>query len=240
MGLIAILILNISNTAHAGGDPGDVLTSSFAGLTTVTETPGTLKSKSRTTISAGRFNAYAKTTRLQVFDFSPPSMSAGCGGVSMHFGGLSFANGEQYKQLVSSIIQNSPGLLIQLAITTACEPCGTAFKDIQKITNLARQAATDSCEAAKYLIGTVVNNTDLCKGAAGLFAKAGGDEDISASTDRCKSEYDGYDLVKEAENLNSEGEQEEEKPDNLCRGTGLRLWCSLSAIGLTSIHQIAF
>ncbi|MDP2564383.1 conjugal transfer protein TraH [Pseudoalteromonas marina] len=190
-----------------------------------------MRSKTRTTISAGRFKAYAKKTRLSVFDFSPPSMSAGCGGVSLHFGGLSFANGEQYKQLVESIIQNSPGLLIQLAITTACEPCGTAFKNIQKVVDLARKASTDSCEAASMLIGTAANMFGLCSAKTGLASLVGGESDQAAASERCQSKTDQYDIVKMAKETDDNGNQKSSAEKDYCE-EGERSWCALATIDL--------
>lgn len=228
--LLAALILSIPTPSFAGA-PGDVLNTSFLGLTTTAENPSVMRSKTRTSFSGGRIRSYAKTSRISVFDFSPPSFSAGCGGVSLHLGGLSFANGEQYKQLVESIIQNSPGLLIQLAITTACEPCGTALKDIQKITDLARKAASDSCEAANYIIGTVAGMTDLCEGLSAVASKIGTDTDQVAAKGRCESRTSQYDLVEKVKNFDLDGNTQTVEPEKFCE-QGEKTWCALSTIDL--------
>ena len=230
--LFTAIALSISTPVFAASDsPEDSLNSSFLGLTSTSESKSIMRSKTRTTISAGRFRAYARKTKLSVFDFSPPSVSAGCGGVSIHLGGLSFANGEQYKQLVESIIQNSPGLLLQLAITTACEPCGTAFKNIQKITDLARKASTDSCEAAQMLIGTAANMFGLCSSKTGLASLVGGASDQAAASERCQSKTDQYDLVKLAKETDDSGNQKTTKEKDYCE-IGEKTWCALSTIDL--------
>lgn len=234
--LLAALTLSISTPSFAGG-PGDVLNTSFAGLTSTVENPSIMRSKTRTSFSGGRLRAYAKVTRLSVFDFSPPSFSAGCGGVSLHFGGLSFANGEQYKQLVESIIQNSPGLLIQLAITTACEPCGTALKDIQKITDLARKAASDSCEAANHLLGTAAGMTDLCENMSSLVSKIGEETDQAAAKERCSSRTAQYDLVEKAKNFDLDGNSQTTEPETFCN-VGEKTWCALSSIDLVPSSKV--
>lgn len=233
LALVAAITLSMSSASYAADSASDVLTESFSSITTVAESATKMRSKTRTTITGGRFRAYVKTTKFSVFDFSPPSFSAGCGGISAHFGGLSFANGEEYKQLIETILQNSPGLLIQLAILTACEPCATALSWIQKVTEAARLAAVDSCKAAQFIVGHIAKTTKLCQGLSGLMSTQGRKTDGSDSETSCENSVKSWTEWDETNKLDAEGNTLTTETKKYCDSGGFKVWCALSAIQLT-------
>lgn len=233
LALAAAITISISSTAYAADSASDVLSESFSSITTISESPTKMRSQTRTTLTGGRFRAYVKTTKFSVFDFSPPSFSAGCGGISAHFGGLSFANGEQYKQLIESILQNSPGLLIQLAIQTACEPCATALSWIQTVTEAARSAAVDSCKAAQFIVGHIAKTTKLCEGLSGLRPKQGLSTDAADADGGCGDTVNSWTEWDKSNKLDDSGNTQAVESLKYCDSGGFKIWCALSAIQLT-------
>jgi hypothetical protein len=122
-----------------------------------------------TTTAGGRYTAGARNifvgggvemrfprSSVTLFSVAPPSFSAGCQGISAHFGGFSFISGKEIEQLVRNIAQGAPGLVINLVIKTLCPMCEAVLQNMQKLAQFAAKANMDSCRVA----GNLVNMLD--------------------------------------------------------------------------------
>ncbi|WP_204340055.1 conjugal transfer protein TraH, partial [Rhizobium leguminosarum] len=53
---------------------------------------------------------------INIVQFAPPRIDAGCGGIDIFFGSFSFINGAQFEQLLRSIAANATGFAVKAAI----------------------------------------------------------------------------------------------------------------------------
>lgn len=118
-------------------------------------TPGAYMSARRGVVSGGDIEMRTPIMDINVLTVTPPSFQAGCNGISLHGGALSFINGEEFQNLLRQIASNSVGLLsgyvFDMALKAMCEDCATTINDLSKKINDIAHSLKNSCEAAKRL-----------------------------------------------------------------------------------------
>lgn len=128
------------------------LQGAFNGLysdTNVTSTkPGRFNGSTRSGWTGGSIDVrFPQATTQKLIAIDPPRLpTAGCGGISAHFGGFSFINGDQIEKMIDNLANGAKGVAINLAIKTLCPMCQNV---ISEMTNLAQQAAKQSVDACK-------------------------------------------------------------------------------------------
>lgn len=124
--------------------------SSFGGTTTI-DKGGAAHSQARSIYSFGGGMTSFQGKRVNLMAVDPPSFSAGCSGISWHFGGFAFISVDEIRQLVESVAQASLGIAVDLAMNTLCPQCYAVMSKLREMANAMRNAAADSCSIAKHL-----------------------------------------------------------------------------------------
>ena len=74
---------------------------------------------------------------------TPPSVSAGCGGINLFGGSFSFINAQELTQLLRAIAQNALGLLFQLGLNAISQPLSSLLTTwsakLQEMNSLLKQ-----------------------------------------------------------------------------------------------------
>lgn len=180
---MAAVLLTVGSLGLASAANVDQAFRALTGGASSTTQPGVFQSATRTTAVLGGFDMRVPrtTTTSSLISITPPRLDFGCGGISAHFGGFSFINGDEIKNLVRGIAQNAQGLAVNLAMRVLCPQCQAV---IEHMTSLASQAAKvnmDACNVA-------ANLTDMLED--GLFTKSSqNDKDRVKLT--CSSEAAG-------------------------------------------------
>jgi conjugative transfer pilus assembly protein TraH len=100
------------------------------------------------------------------FNFTPPSLKAGCGGVDMFMGSFSMMSKDEFIQMLRAVGQNASGLLFQLALSALSpELSGLVQGFSEKVEEWNRHFG-NSCKMAESIAGA---DTPLGK----LATKAG-------------------------------------------------------------------
>jgi conjugative transfer pilus assembly protein TraH len=86
--------------------------------------------------------------------------TAGCGGISAHFGGFSFVSGAQIEQLIKNIGQNAVGMVVSVVIKTLCPICDAVIQAMTKLAQDAAKLAIDSCAVASTIVNQVSSSTN--------------------------------------------------------------------------------
>lgn len=82
----------------------------------------------------------------QLFSVSTPSISAGCNGISMHFGGFSFISGQEFVQLLKNIASGAAlGFVSSLVMKTLCPSCEAVVQELRAAAQAAARYAKDAC-----------------------------------------------------------------------------------------------
>ena len=154
------------------------------------------------TYSGGYFEARTPLSGANVIAFTPPDISAGCGGINLFFGSFHFINGQEFMALLREIGQQALGYAFQLAIDAMCHQCGALLSEIEKDIQDMNNALKNTCQLAKGIfngddmgdIAQVVNTSrnlmssavgdvsDIFKGTEPAMASTVASDEASIST----------------------------------------------------------
>jgi len=145
-------------------------------------------------MTLGSLKVKTKYKKINLFTVQAPYVKAGCGGIDIFYGGFSFVNKDELKQMLQAIAQNAAGYMFQIAFESMCPTCNAIMKDLADMANEARNFLGDSCNAAKYLINKSgakdAVQSSLSEYCIGSKSKSGSD-DMVGLRGKCYSNYNG-------------------------------------------------
>lgn len=113
---------------------------------------GIHQSSAMNTVTGGGFVYRAPRKEFNAFYFTPPSLSAGCGGIDLFMGAFGIPSREEFVGFLRNIGTAMPGLAYQLALQSLAPDLNeqiTSFRDmIRQYTGMFQ----DSCTAAQTLL----------------------------------------------------------------------------------------
>ena len=190
-GVAGLLIASmLSTSAHAGLD--DEMRNMFNGMVNVTPADAYIGQR-RGVVSLGSIEARSRIVNPQLVSFTPPSIKAGCGGISLFGGSFSFINAQQLQELMRAIAQNAAGYAFGLALEAMCPTCAQEMKRLQKIIQELNGKLGDSCSLAKGLVDNSIAPSmravgeSLQQEAAGLASAVGSVNDFLEGIGRSNS-----------------------------------------------------
>jgi len=148
----ALTVMFSSMSANAAG-PSPTAASIFQSIggTTTIDSGGSIHSQARSIYSLGGGQVSFQGKKVSLLSADPPSFSAGCSGISWHFGGFAFISLDEIRQLVEAVAQASLGVAIDLAMQTLCPQCYAVMAKLRDIANMMRNAAGDACQVAQNM-----------------------------------------------------------------------------------------
>lgn len=114
--------------------------------------PGSYQGQTSGYLTGGSLSVRVPVTSLNPVSFTPPSIHAGCSGIDLNMGGLSYLNANQIVQKLQSVIANSSGVLFMLALQTLCPECQNIQSYMEKASSFMNQLNMNSCQAAQKLV----------------------------------------------------------------------------------------
>lgn len=145
--LLSVCLLTVQ-TAQAANPSAAGIFNSIGGTTTI-DRGGAIHSQARSIYSLGGGMTSFEGKRVSLLAADPPSFSAGCNGISWHFGGFAFISLDEIRQLVEAVAQASLGIAVDLAMQTLCPQCYAVMAKLREIANAMRNAAADACRIAQ-------------------------------------------------------------------------------------------
>ena len=142
---------------------GEEMNRMFGDMTNVTE-PGVYETQRRGVIAGGSVRNRSRIMTENPVSLTVPSVRAGCGGIDLFGGSLSFINGDQFIELLRSIASNAKGYAFQIALSSMCEKCSQYMETLQKKVQALNQYFGNSCQLAQG----AVNDTLSAFGQKGL------------------------------------------------------------------------
>ncbi len=162
----AAISVGITPIAEAGISVQDA----FNGLVSSATGAGYYSTGSRNVFVAGTFRVWVPSQTVQLVSLTPPPISAGCSGISMNFGGMSFISGHAFQKLVKNIMQAAPGYVIYLAIGVLCPLCKDVLSTLQALAQKANQLGLNSCAVARGMLSSAAKDLTQMAGNHGLGA----------------------------------------------------------------------
>lgn len=154
---IALSMMASSTSVLADANSAFESLLSSGGAATVSS-GGRYQAAGRNIYTAGGIEARFPSQSLTLFSFQPPSFKAGCGGISAHFGGFSFINGDNIKTMIDNIGRGAVGFVVSLVIMAICPQCEAIINVMKKLARDAAALAIDSCQAAEFLVGKAADS----------------------------------------------------------------------------------
>ena len=94
----------------------------------------------------------------KMMSLTPPRFEAGCGGIDLHFGSFSFMSTDNIKDLMRTIISNSTGYAVELALRSICDSCTDTMRGFRDLSAGINFDNMNTCqmseEAVNWIAGT--------------------------------------------------------------------------------------
>jgi|GEM_PF-5188606 conjugative transfer pilus assembly protein TraH len=166
---LAASLAILSPAALANG-VNDRMTQMFNAQANTTR-PGLVESSTRGVVTGGNLMVRNPIVQPGGIGFDPPRFSAGCGGLDLHGGNLSFPSKEQYTATARAIAGNAAGYAFKMALGSICEKCESVMSDIQNIITELNLGNQNSCQIAMGMVDAVRPGGDTDRLAAGYSSE---------------------------------------------------------------------
>lgn len=153
--IVAFLVLNLALPAGvSNASLNDEMEEMFRkwGFKATTNDPGAYMAQTRGFIAGGSLNIRAGYEPVQLFSINPPRIRAGCGGLDLFFGGISFINKDQFVNMLKTIGQNALGYAFQIGLEAVCPTCLEQLKSLLNRIQGWQDMFTDTCQTAKSIV----------------------------------------------------------------------------------------
>ena len=96
---------------------------------------------------------------IQPLTMTPPKISAGCGGISVSLGSLSYLGFDELVNKIQTALRAAPALAVQLVISNLCEKCNSIISYLEQVSDVVNSLNMDSCALAKTGVGAMYKYT---------------------------------------------------------------------------------
>jgi conjugative transfer pilus assembly protein TraH len=150
---VLTVIASITNTAYAdvSGDLNNFFNN--AGFASNVTVPSSYQGQEAGYYSGGSLVTRTKSRYVQPVGITMPSINAGCGGVDIFNGGMSFINGHQINEFAQSIMTNAAGYTMHLALATWAPQINQVLQFVQDQAQQINQFGMSSCQASQAMVG---------------------------------------------------------------------------------------
>lgn len=105
-----------------------------------------ISSQGKTFYSGGGWSySGADNKKLQFVKADPGGFSAGCGGIDISFGGISFLSKDELVEFLESLLEAAPGYAMELGLQTLCPSCLDIMNAVRNIAQAANNGQLDAC-----------------------------------------------------------------------------------------------
>jgi conjugative transfer pilus assembly protein TraH len=153
--VIAIAILlslfTVSFQTTTFGDMGSFLDNTITQLKGLS--PQVYQGQQRGYYMGGSASIRIPQDTIQPFSFTPPKVSAGCGGIDIAMGGFNYLNFSALVQKLQLILQAAPAMAFDLALGVLCPACKTIMDNLEHFSDIINSLNMDTCKASKAALG---------------------------------------------------------------------------------------
>lgn len=120
--------------------------------------PAYLEGQKRGFASAGSMSLRWKHGVDYPVTIQKPRIKAGCGGIDLFLGGVSFLDSDYLVDKLESMISAAPAIAFQIALKTLSEQLATTLSEFTAIIDRLNQLQFDDCKATKAIITTAIDS----------------------------------------------------------------------------------
>ncbi|MDD5056520.1 MAG: conjugal transfer protein TraH [Sideroxydans sp.] len=116
---------------------------------------GNIDTKDRHAFVGGSAVYRTPISSIQLFNFSPPHVSAGCSGADIYMGSFSYVNKDQIVSTLKAIMNNAQGLLFQAAIEFVSPMISGLMAKFNDLAQKLNSMQMNSCQIATSMMGPI-------------------------------------------------------------------------------------
>lgn len=114
--------------------------------------PGSFEDQARGYVTAGGFSGRVDVHNDYLMSVTLPKVRAGCGGIDMFLGGMSFLDPDYLVQKLESILQAAPAVAFQYLLETLDEKMGNIISKMEAATNFLNSIQVNDCRLANRMV----------------------------------------------------------------------------------------
>ena len=150
------------------------------GFASNTTNPAAFESQAAGFFGGGSLYARGQVRQYQLVQLDLPSYRAGCGGIDLYTGSLSFLSHDKLVDLGKSVMTNAGAYAVDVMLATTVPELKQVRDYLQGLEQAANHASINSCEMSQNVVGgvwpkTAASQQKICKdqgtlGKSGLFS----------------------------------------------------------------------
>jgi conjugative transfer pilus assembly protein TraH len=182
-----ILALQASGAVQAA-DLSQQMASMFgSGTLSNVSGPGAYRSQTQNVYVGGELQLRFPSRNYQLYSFTLPHISAGCGGIDAYLGSFSHISGEQFKEMLQAVARSYSGLLFKAALKSINPLIESVIGDQQKTLEALMNKNASTCDMARALMDGTSSVTGMTSESTCVTtAMRVWSEDLPAAQKRCK------------------------------------------------------
>ncbi|CCA93225.1 MULTISPECIES: conjugal transfer protein TraH [Novosphingobium] len=114
--------------------------------------PGSFEDQARGYVTAGGMSGRVDVHNDYLMSLTLPKVKAGCGGIDMFLGGMSFLDPDYLVQKLESILQAAPAVAFQYLLETLDEKMGNIISKMEAATNFLNSIQVNDCRLANRMV----------------------------------------------------------------------------------------
>ncbi|TNE30038.1 conjugal transfer protein TraH [Sphingobium sp. CFD-2] len=114
--------------------------------------PGSFEDQTRGYVTAGGMSGRVDVHNDYLMSVTLPKVKAGCGGIDMFLGGMSFLDPDYLVQKLESILQAAPAVAFQYLLETLDEKMGNIISKMEAATNFLNSIQVNDCRLANRMV----------------------------------------------------------------------------------------
>lgn len=114
--------------------------------------PGSFEDQARGYVTAGGMSGRVDVHDDYLMSLTLPKVKAGCGGIDMFLGGMSFLDPDYLVQKLETILQAAPAVAFQYLLETLDEKMGNIISKMEAATNYLNSIQVNDCRLANRMV----------------------------------------------------------------------------------------
>lgn len=114
--------------------------------------PGSFEDQTRGYVTAGGMSGRVDVHDDYLMSLTLPKVKAGCGGIDMFLGGMSFLDPDYLVQKLESILQAAPAVAFQYLLETLDEKMGNIISKMEAATNYLNSIQVNDCRLSNRMV----------------------------------------------------------------------------------------
>jgi len=114
--------------------------------------PGSFEDQTRGYVTAGGMSGRIDVHNDYLMSLTLPKVKAGCGGIDMFLGGMSFLDPDYLVEKLETILQAAPAVAFQYLLETLDEKMGNIISKMEAATNYLNSIQVNDCRLANRMV----------------------------------------------------------------------------------------